>query len=47
MAQSGGVAKLLLTHYPAELSPEHLRAEASGAFAGDVAVVDDGGRFTA
>jgi ribonuclease BN (tRNA processing enzyme) len=47
MAQSAGVAKLLLTHYPAELSPEHLRAEASGAFAGDVAVVDDGERFTA
>jgi ribonuclease BN (tRNA processing enzyme) len=47
MAQSAGVAKLLLTHYPAELSAEHLRAQASDAFAGEVAVVDDGERFTA
>ena len=47
MAQRAGVAKLLLTHYPAELSAEHLSAEASDAFAGDVIVVDDGEGFTA
>jgi ribonuclease BN (tRNA processing enzyme) len=47
MAQSAGVAKLLLTHYPAELSAERLSAEASAAFAGVVTVVDDGDRFTA
>lgn len=47
MAQSAGVAKLLLTHYPAELSVERLSTEASAEFAGGVAVVDDGEVFTA
>jgi ribonuclease BN (tRNA processing enzyme) len=47
MAQEAGVAKLLLTHYPAEFSAAHLRAEASGVFAGEIAIADDGERFTA
>ena len=45
MARGAGVAKLLLTHYPAELTRERLAAEAGAVFAGEIGVVDDGDVF--
>jgi ribonuclease BN (tRNA processing enzyme) len=47
MAQSAGVAKLILTHYPASLDKVALEADARAVFAGEVAVADDHARFAA
>jgi ribonuclease BN (tRNA processing enzyme) len=42
MAESAGVARLVLTHYPAYDSPGVLVAAAKRAFAGPVDIADDG-----
>jgi ribonuclease BN (tRNA processing enzyme) len=47
IAQSAGVAKLIVTHYPHTLDQQTLEADASSSFAGEVAVADDHAQYAA
>ncbi len=45
MASAAGVRRLVLSHWPAETTPEELEREARATFAGSLAVADDLDRF--